>query len=469
VLFNSFAFLIFFPLVAGSYAVLEPRSRRHLLLAVSFLFYGWWDWRFLGLMVGTALVDFFVALALQGEERPGRRRGLLWLSLVSNLGVLAAFKYFGFFVDSALSLASALGVAASRPTLDIVLPVGISFYTFQALSYTIDVYRRGLPACRSVEQYLLYISFFPQLVAGPIERATRLLPQLEQLRAPTRGDVRAGIELMVIGFFKKVAVADVIAPLVDLRFQDPTAFAPVDLLLAVYLFSLQIYCDFSGYSDIARGAARFFGIDLMQNFAQPYGATDIAAFWRRWHISLSGWLRDYLYIPLGGNRLGSAATYRNLLLTMLLGGLWHGANWTFVIWGGLHGLYLCAHRIWNERRGPRTGSPVASFVGWFTTFHLVAFAWIFFRSPDLAHALQFIAGLLGFAGGDAGPMPLGWRLLVPLALLAGLEWFSRASASRPPLRERPWYWRGAVYAALTVVTLVFGVVDQETAFLYFQF
>jgi alginate O-acetyltransferase complex protein AlgI len=469
VLFNSFAFLIFLPLVAATYALLPPRARRYLLLAASFLFYGWWDWRFLGLMAATALVDFAIARALDAEPRPRRRLWLLRLSLASNLGVLGLFKYFGFFVDSALALAAALGLEAARPALEIVLPVGISFYTFQALSYTIDVYRGRLPACRSLSHFLLFIAFFPQLVAGPIERASHLLPQLAELRLPNRADLRAAVELLVVGFFKKVAVADVIAPLVHAPFADPLAHAPADLLLALYLFSLQIYCDFSGYTDIARGSARLFGVELMQNFAQPYGAADVAEFWRRWHVSLSAWLRDYLYVPLGGNRGGERRTYRNLMLTMLLGGLWHGASWNFVAWGGLHGLCLVVHRWWRTRRPVSPGSGMPAWLGALLTFHLVALAWIFFRSPDLGRALEFCAVLAGVVGSGAEGVPFGLRLAVPLALLAVLEWLARPAASRPPLRDRSWAWRGAAYATLTVAILVFGVLDREVAFVYFQF
>jgi D-alanyl-lipoteichoic acid acyltransferase DltB (MBOAT superfamily) len=469
VLFNSFAFLIFLPLVAATYALLPPRARRYLLLGASFLFYGWWDWRFLGLMVATALVDFAIARALESEGHPRRRLWLLRLSLASNLGVLGLFKYFGFFVDSGLALAAAMGVDASRPVLEIVLPVGISFYTFQALSYTIDVYRRRLPACGSVSHFLLFIAFFPQLVAGPIERASHLLPQLADLRAPTRADLRAALELLVVGFFKKVAVADVIALNVQVPFANPLVHAPADLLLALYLFSLQIYCDFSGYTDIARGSARLFGVELMQNFAQPYGASDIAEFWRRWHVSLSAWLRDYLYVPLGGNRGGEWRTYRNLMLTMLLGGLWHGASWNFVLWGGLHGLYLVAHRWWRSRRPAPPEGPVAGWLGTLGTFHLVAFAWIFFRSPDLARAADFCGVLSGLVVGGGEGVPIGLRVALPVALLAAIEWLARPAASRPPLRERGWAWRGFAYATLTVAILVFGMLDREVAFVYFQF
>jgi D-alanyl-lipoteichoic acid acyltransferase DltB (MBOAT superfamily) len=469
VLFNSFAFLIFLPLVATAHALLPARARRFLLLAASFFFYGFWDWRFLGLMVATALCDFAIARGLDGERRPRRRLWLLRLSLVSNLGVLALFKYFGFFVDSGLALAATVGVDLSRPVLEIVLPVGISFYTFQALSYTIDVYRGRLPACRSVSHFLLFIAFFPQLVAGPIERASHLLPQIAVLRRPGRADLRAAIELLVVGYFKKVAVADVIAPHVQAPFADPLAHAPAALLLALYLFSLQIYCDFSGYTDIARGSARLFGIELMQNFAQPYGAADIADFWRRWHVSLSAWLRDYLYIPLGGNRGGAWRTHRNLMLTMLLGGLWHGASWTFVAWGGLHGLYLAAHRWWRAREPASATRADGGWPGTLVTFHLVAFAWIFFRSPDLAHALEFCGVLSGLVVGGGSAVPVGLRVAVPVVLLAAIEWLARPAASRPPLRERGWACRGFAYATLTVATLLFGVLDREVAFVYFQF
>jgi D-alanyl-lipoteichoic acid acyltransferase DltB (MBOAT superfamily) len=309
------------------------------------VFYGWWDSRFLLLLAFSTTVDYYCALKIAETDVESTRKKYILVSLISNLGILGFFKYFNFFVSSAHDALQTVGWNVSTPVLQIILPLGISFYTFQAISYTIDVYRRTIGPSRDFVAFALSVCYFPHLVAGPIQRASFLLPQLERDRRVRWVQIREGAGLIVYGLFKKVGVADAIAPLVDLRFASPGLYGWTDLLFAVYLFAIQIYCDFSGYSDIARGTSKLFGIELMLNFDHPYFSTSITEFWRRWHISLSTWLREYLYIPLGGNRHGVRRTYRNLLLTMLLGGLWHGANWTFVVWGGLHGLYLSIHKM----------------------------------------------------------------------------------------------------------------------------
>lgn len=347
-LFHSTTFALFFAVVFPLYCVLSHRFQNRWLLGASLVFYGWWDWRFLALMVAAASLDFVAALIIHGTDDEHVRRRWLMVSLVGNLGTLAFFKYFNFFVESFQASLGWLGVSASSSTLSIVLPIGISFYTFQALSYTIDVYRRQLTPVRNYADYLLFVTFFPQLVAGPIERATTLLPQILGPRRITWDHLSTGAWLIVLGLFKKTAIADLAASVADPVFAQPELHSSAALWLGVYAFALQIYADFSGYSDMARGLARMMGFELMVNFEQPYFAASVTEFWRRWHISLSTWLKDYLYVPLGGNRCGQAKTYRNLMITMLLGGLWHGASWNFVIWGGLHGLYLALHRILRE-------------------------------------------------------------------------------------------------------------------------
>ena len=324
--FNSFVFAAFLPIVLLVYYRLSHRAQNAWLLAAGLLFYGWWDWRFLGLLGITTVLDFVSSNQIDRAIDPKVRRRWLLASLTGNLVILGFFKYFNFFVDSAVGVLGALGVEAHAPALRILLPIGVSFYTFQEMAYTIDVYRRDLKPSRSLLNFALFVCYFPQLVAGPIQRARDLLPQIEQPRRVTGEQVRAGVQLIFIGLFKKVVVADALAPMADAHFNQPSAFSGASLLLGLYLFAIQIYCDFSGYTDIARGVSKLLGIELAINFRQPYFATSITEFWRRWHISLSSWLRDYLYIPLGGNRGTTVQTYRNLLLTMLLGGLWHGAQ-----------------------------------------------------------------------------------------------------------------------------------------------
>ena len=416
-LFVEFAFLPFFLTVfAVHWALRDDRWRKVWLLAASCFFYGSWDWRFLALVGFSTLLDYVVALNL---ERPGARRKL-WLActLTGNLGLLGFFKYFNFFLDSAVALLDALGLHAHRSTLAIILPVGISFYTFQTLSYTLEVYYGRLKARRSLLDFATFVSFFPQLVAGPIVRAADFLPQLDQPRRWARVDVRKALLLFLVGFVKKACISDALAPHVDRYFAAPSQYGALSAWIAVVAYAVQIYCDFSGYTDMALPCAGLLGYELCLNFARPYLARNVTDFWRRWHISLSTWLRDYLYVPLGGNRGARWKTYRNLMLTMLLGGLWHGASWNFVIWGGLHGLALSALRAWNElREGERAGdSLVRRVLATVVTFLFVCFCWIFFRSPDLASALVTARSFVLFDSPGAQSLSAG--LIVPLALLA---------------------------------------------------
>jgi D-alanyl-lipoteichoic acid acyltransferase DltB (MBOAT superfamily) len=478
-LFNSAIFFLFLPLVLAGYYCLGKRCQNLLLLVASYVFYGYWDWRFLALLMVSTVVDYTIARCLDAQQDPRRRKTLLLVSIFTNLGILGFFKYFGFFVESLAGLLQAFGFEPHLPTLHIVLPVGISFYTFQTLSYTIDVYRREMPAEKSLELFALFVAFFPQLVAGPIERVGHLLPQLRDARRVTWPGIAVGLELMLLGYFKKVGVADTLGPLVDPRFLNPEASSGKELLLSAYFFSFQIYCDFSGYSDIARGVSRLFGVQLIRNFDQPYLSRSITEFWRRWHMSLSSWLRDYLYISLGGNRRGELKTYRNLMLTMLIGGLWHGASWTFVVWGGLHGLYLAVHKLWLARTG-RTRPDAArgplpiDLLKMLATFHLVTLTWIFFRSATFADAWAYLTGIVtwraptgAFAFGEVTAMrPYLLVLLVPLVLIDVWQYVRGDHAF---MVRWQWPWRALAYSALLVTLLVFGNVNQDVPFIYFQF
>ena len=470
-LFNSIDFLIFLPIVLIASRFVDGRARRVVLIAAGYYFYGSWDWRFLGLLILTTVVDYTVAQAIHRAPSRDTRRHILWLSLGVNLGILGFFKYFNFFLDSAVDLISLFGLHPNVPMLRIVLPVGISFYTFQSMAYVIDVYRGDSEPCDSFIDFACYVSYFPQLVAGPIERAKHIIPQLVNPAPVTPSRIHTGIVLILVGFTKKVLIADSIAAEVDRIFSAPEQMTAGMLLRGAYLFTFQIYGDFSGYSDIARGVSEFFGVRLMINFNQPYLSQSITEFWRRWHISLSTWLRDYLYIPLGGNRGGAGRTYRNLMLTMLIGGLWHGANWTFVVWGGLHGGALAFERALGIGPEHRTGSrhPAISLrglVGMVLTFHFAAFCWVFFRAPNIHAALAYVGGILPLTGlRDIGLLPV----TVGLALLAIdlPQWWS----GRHTIFLRvPLWLRAPVYAGISGIVfgkLLYG--GQELPFIYFQF
>jgi len=397
-LFNSIAFLVFFPTFLLAYYCTRGYTRLWLTLLASYLFYAWWDWRFLPMLWFQTGFDYWVAKRLHGMDDPRRRKVLLTLSMISNLTLLGFFKYFHFGVDTLEQVLRLAGVTLPPVTLQIVLPVGISFYTFQSMSYVIDVYRGEIEPEPSLLRFATAVAMFVHLVAGPIVRARHLLPQLHGDRTYDSARIARGFEQVMWGFFKKVVIADSLAPLVDVQFADPRLHDGTSLLLAVYFYSAQIYCDFSGYTDIALGCAKILGYDLGTNFNRPYFSRSFSEFWTRWHISLSSWLRDYLYIPLGGNRFGSGRTYLNLMLTMLIGGLWHGANWTFVVWGGLHGLYLVLQRFigpWLDRttRALRLPRTVVAVVAMLLVFHAVTFAWIFFRSPNFSIARDVIIGI----------------------------------------------------------------------------
>jgi alginate O-acetyltransferase complex protein AlgI len=462
--FNSLAFALFLPTVVGLYWASPQRWRVPLLLTASYVFYGWWDVRFLALIMLSTVVDWFVAKRLGAMPDGARRRRWLWVSLVGNLGMLAFFKYWNFFTDSAANLLTSLGVEPNLPMLRIILPVGISFYTFQTLSYVIDVYRRDLEPEPSLVQFALFVSFFPQLVAGPIERAKHLLPQLRNLPTSMRQIDWAGSALLILrGLFRKVVIADGVAPLVNEVFAKPGTYGSITVAVGVIAFSLQIYGDFAGYTDIARGTARLFNVDLMANFKAPYLSKGFSEFWRRWHISLSTWLRDYLYVPLGGNRGSRWETYRNLVITMLLGGLWHGAAWGFVVWGALHGAYLVIERWFARDRKGATGS--VSLPVWLV-FGIVTLTWIPFRAPTLSQAWDVVQALFG---------PLAGAQLVAAPIVVGLMGLLTIAIDKADLRGRinpvgdaPSLVRGIAYGGAMVTALLFASVTA-VPFIYFQF
>ncbi len=479
-LFNSWAFAGFLAIVLPLYYLLPLRGQNILLLFASYVFYGAWDWRFLGLLALSTLVDFSIGRAMDLSRTERRRRALVVFSVVVNLSILGFFKYWNFFIESAADLLTSAGMEAHLPTLRIILPVGISFYTFQTLGYTIDVYRRDTSACRNLLNYALYVSYFPQLVAGPIERVTRLLPQLERRRTVTPQMIHSGAQLILWGFVKKIAIADSVAVHANRIFDQPAGAHGVELWLGLYCFALQIYADFSGYTDIARGVSRLFGVELMLNFRQPYLSRNITEFWRRWHISLSTWLRDYLYVPLGGNRRGAARQYVNLMLTMLIGGLWHGAAWSFVVWGGLHGLYLAVHRFVTRGRKIGVEQPPRTAAAWthyalsvFVTFHLVCFAWVWFRAGDTASAINYTRGLFHL-GGDPE-----WAALLNSGVVHALAFYGLLSLlidfpcwlrdrETPFIGAHPWILRGLGYAGALFI-LAFVREGTSDAFIYFQF
>ena len=470
-LFNSLVFPAFLAVVLPVYYCLSRRAQNAWLLIASYVFYGWWDWRFLSLIAISTVLDFFVGQRIHRTGDQARRRRYLHLSVAGNLGILGLFKYFGFFAASFEAALGSLGLAVHAPTLQVVLPVGISFYTFQTLSYTLDIYRRKTEPTTDFVAFALFVAYFPQLVAGPIERARNLLPRLVNPRRVAWPGIAVGVELILIGFLKKVAVADVLGPLVDVRVAKPELTSGADLLLCVFLFSFQIYADFSGYSDIARGTSRLFGIPLMRNFEQPYLSRSISEFWRRWHISLSTWLRDYLYISLGGNRKGPRRTYANLMVTMLLGGLWHGASWTFVIWGGLHGIYLAMDKV-RLRSARVHESTVSDLLRWLMTFGLVSFTWVFFRAADFATAWAWLVGIVRWQQGAAMMQPLGWlgpRVLVVAGILILIDLYQARRGDHAVFVSWPWLPRAAVYAGLVLVVAVLGNTDGAVPFIYFQF
>ncbi|NDV42648.1 MBOAT family O-acyltransferase [Flagellimonas sediminis] len=476
-LFNSFDFAVFLPIVFVLYWFVTQKNLRQqnfLIVVASYVFYGWWDYRFLSLIVFSSLVDYTIGRLLGNTENTAKRKLLLTTSIVINLGFLAFFKYYNFFLDNFKATFSFFGHPFDGYTLNIILPVGISFYTFQTLSYTIDVYRKQLEPTKDLLAFLAFVSFFPQLVAGPIERATNLLPQFYTKRRFDYHNAVIGTRQILWGLFKKVVIADQCAEYVNLIFDHSTDYGGVTLLLGAFLFAFQIYGDFSGYSDIAIGTSKLFGFNLMQNFAYPYFSRDIAEFWRRWHISLSTWFRDYLYIPLGGSRGGLWMKIRNTFIIFLVSGFWHGANWTFIVWGGLNALYFLPLLLSKTNRRNldvvaqnSTLPTVREFFQIAVTFLLTILAWVFFRAENLSHAFAYLGAIFTKIGEPLAFTP--WSLFIFLTLLLIMEWMGRREQFAIEKIGSNWKLplRWAFY--LIICLCIIGSMDNQQDFIYFQF
>ena len=433
------SFLIFTPF----YFFSKGPIRLFVILTASYIFYGWWDYRFLTLIIISTLIDFFVAKKMDATDARHKRRYLLICSLLVNLGILGFFKYFNFFVDS---FVVAFNISdGNRYIFEILLPPGISFYTFQTLAYTIDVYRRKVKSEDDFLTYSAYVAFFPQLIAGPIERSSKLIPQLNISHKFQFVNLYLGLRLFIIGCFKKLVIADNLAPISDAAFANPEATSQVGLLIAAYCFAIQIYCDFSGYTDMARGIAKFLGIDLSINFNLPYFSASLSEFWRRWHITLSYWLRDYVYIPLGGSRRGVLIQARNLLITFGLSGLWHGANWTFILWGLLHGVWVIGEVLSSRAFSWRIPKIIRIFI----TFHVVVLFWIVFRAESMSGAKLYYSNLLGITGSTINPSDITnfitlFVYVTPLFVFSCWQYY--ANTLRPDIRLRSRPLHGALLA-----------------------
>ena len=482
-LFNSLDFAIFLPIFFILYWYVTNRNlqlQNFLIVVASYIFYGWWDWRFLFLIFFSSITDYIIGKCLQITEKEKYRKTLLWISIVTNIGFLGFFKYYNFFVDSFVTAFSFFGKSISVNSLDIILPVGISFYTFQTLSYTIDVYKKKLEPAKDIISFLAFVSFFPQLVAGPIERATNLLPQFYKKRVFEYDKAVDGMRQMLWGLFKKVVIADNCAEYANAIFNNYTDFSGSTLVLGAIFFTFQIYCDFSGYSDMAIGMSRLFGFNLMRNFAFPYFSRDIAEFWRRWHISLSTWFRDYLYIPLGGSKGSLLKIVRNTFIIFLVSGFWHGANWTFIIWGFLNALYFLPLLLVKRNRRNldivaqnRVLPTIKELLSMLTTFFLTVFAWIFFRAESVSQAFSYINRIftkellkLPIIIGS-GKKELLVILLTMIFVI--IEWIGRRNEyaiEKLFISNKRWIRWGFYYIILLVIFLMAG---KEQEFIYFQF
>lgn len=457
----------------------DLKRQNFLLLVASYIFYGWWDWRFLLLIFISSVFDYTIGLRMHGEENQSRRKVLLGLSLGLNLGILGFFKYFNFFAESFVAAFAAAGIKIHPSTLNIILPVGISFYTFQTLSYTIDIYKRQLKPTRDIIAFFAFVSFFPQLVAGPIERAGNLLPQFLSSRKFDSEKAKDGLRQILWGLFKKVCVADTCAKTVDYIFLNYEALSGPMLFVGIVFFAFQIYGDFSGYSDIAIGTARLFGFNLMRNFAYPYFSRDMAEFWRRWHISLSTWFRDYVYIPLGGSYGSKLKRIRNIIITFTISGFWHGANWTFIFWGFLNGIYYIPIMLSNRQKAHTeivaqnrllpSPKEVWQII---VTFLLSLLAWVFFRSENMSQAFGYLVGI--FTNGiqspskdllaDPGSLTSGFGAILTLIVI---EWIQRRRRHGLEVNAIPLFLRWSTYLIFSLV--VVNYFNKETAFIYFQF
>ena len=476
-LFNSIEFFIFLPIVFVLYWFVTSKflKTQNLLIAVaSYIFYGWWDWRFLSLIAFSSLVDYSIGIFLKKTQTNTKRKILLWISICVNLGFLGFFKYYNFFVESLVDSFTLLGQSLEINTLRIILPVGISFYTFQTLSYTIDVYNRKLEPIKDFIAFSAFVSFFPQLVAGPIERATNLLPQFYKKRKFSYGLAVDGMRQVLWGLFKKVVIADNCAKYANIIFNNYEDYSGSTLLLGAFFFAFQIYGDFSGYSDIAIGVSRLFGFELKRNFAFPYFSRDIAEFWRRWHISLSTWFRDYLYIPLGGSRGGMSMKIKNTFIIFIVSGFWHGANWTFIVWGLLNAIYFLPLMLANKNRINTDVVAMNSFIPsvkelfqMAITFFLTLIAWVFFRADSVTHAFLYLKGIFDISLlSSLQIFPLKILLLVVFFIL--IEWIGRKgeyAIGRMDVLNRPLRW----LFYILIIVLMFSFTGEQQEFIYFQF
>ncbi len=481
-LFNSLDFAFFLPLVFSLYWLFNKsiKIQNIVLVLASYYFYSCWDWRFLSLIVISTMVDYNVGLALHKEESQKKRKALLWLSIIVNLGFLGFFKYCNFFIEQFIQSFALFGIAINVSSLNIILPVGISFYTFQTMSYTLDIYRKKITACNDFIAFSSFVSFFPQLVAGPIERASNLLPQFSFKRKFSSSEGVAGLQQILWGLFKKVVIADNCAEIADLIFNNYTEYSGGVLILGAFFFTFQIYGDFSGYSDIAIGTSRLFGLRLMKNFAFPYFSRDIAEFWRRWHISLSSWFRDYVYIPLGGSRVNKLKNIRNIFIVFTVSGFWHGANWTFIIWGALNALLFLPLLITDNNRNHleivakgRLFPSIKELFSIGLTFLLTMIAWVFFRAETLVHAWSYIEGifhgsLLSMLDFEKSIQSLVCIILIVFFII--LEWFGREGefAIDHIAKHQNRLQRWLLYAFLIFLIGMY-VPTNENAFIYFQF
>jgi alginate O-acetyltransferase complex protein AlgI len=474
-LFNSLSFLIFLPIFCLCFFLLHGRQRLFVILLGSYFFYAWWDYRLLPVLILMTISNYYLGHFLDASQNTQTRRRLLALGVSMNLFVLVLFKYLGLFTSAVTTLAQTVGFGRSTVALHFILPVGISFYIFEMISYLVEIFRRKLEPSRDILKFSIFLSFFPRLVAGPILRPQSFLPQLDQDQRPGGEEIWEGVEMALWGLFKKMALADTLATYVDPILSAPFAFNANTLRVATLFYSVQIYCDFSGYSSIAIGVGKVLGFDLGKNFDKPYFSTSLSEFWTRWHISLSSWLRDYLYIPLGGSRGSRFETYRNLMFTMLLGGLWHGANWTFMLWGGIHGCYLILERLTSAPLARISvtlsiPSPIRSFVAGLCVFTLVTLAWIPFRAPDFASAGHVLFSVLGSARPSLQDVPNKFQLYrdLFLILMVGLLEFSDVRFRFSQTFNTNPLLRPIAGAALLLALSLFSVFGSH-AFIYFQF
>ena len=471
--FNSLDFAIFLPIVFIVYWFITNRNlklQNFIIVLASYVFYGWWDWRFLSLIIFSTIIDYSIGIRLSKEENQLKRKILLWASIGVNLGLLGFFKYFNFFIESFNAAFASAGIHTNMSSLNIILPVGISFYTFQTMSYTIDIYRNKIEHTKSILAFMAFVSFFPQLVAGPIERASHLLPQFLKNRKFDYKQASSGIKLIVWGFFKKVVIADNAAQLVNEIFKNYPNESYISLIVGAILFAFQIYCDFSGYSDIAIGLGRILGFDLTYNFKFPYFSSNIREFWNRWHISLSSWFRDYIYIPLGGNKVSQYRVLFNTFCVFVLSGFWHGANWTFVFWGFLHALFFMPIILLRDRFPKENFSMNIKRISFiFANFGLVCLAWVFFRAENIQDAFLYLRQIFTLTGGQNTFMKTNTYLL--MTIITGVGILVLLALELRTLMRRKDEIQFSSIGLITIVLLIlfFGAFKNQADFIYFQF